>query len=166
MKKWYAVYVRPRTEKKVALELEEQGIDYFLPLQRTLRQWSDRKKWVDVPLIPSYCFVNITERDMLTTLKVNHIMAFVRFNGRPATIPDNQIDFLRRLLNQSEIPYHLTEYTPEPGEKVRIIAGPFIGCQAEIIKQKNKTKVFLRLEEIQNIVQIEIPLQMIEPMKN
>ena len=166
MKKWYAIYVRPRTEKKVAEGLKGEGIDYFLPLRRTLRQWSDRKKWVDIPFIPGYCFVNITQHEILRTLKVSNVAAFVRFNGHPATIPDDQIDFLRRLLNQSEIDYHLTEYSPEPGEKVMIYAGPFIGCHAEFIKKKNKTKVFLRLEEIQNIVQIEIPINMIVPIKN
>jgi len=157
MKNWYAIYVRPRAEKKVAAGLAEAGIEHFLPLRRTLRRWSDRKKWVDLPLIPGYCFVLLHRKNLVSALRVTHVLSVVRFNGEPAIIPDMQIEFLRRMLNQSEINYKLTSQMPKPGQKVEIIAGPFIGLMAEMVKAKNKTKIYLRLEQIGSAISIEIP---------
>ena len=60
---WYAVYTKPRSEKKLADRLNEHGIEAYLPLRKTLKQWSDRKKMVEEPLITSYVFVNITNEN-------------------------------------------------------------------------------------------------------
>lgn len=161
MKNWYAIYVRPRTEKKVAAGLEEAGIDHFLPLQRTLRRWSDRKKWVDMPLIPGYCFVLVEERELINVIKFDNIVTVIRFNGKPSVIPDMQIEFLRRMLNQNEVAYKLSSEIPKPGQKVEIISGPFIGLYAEMIKVKNKSLIYLRIEQINNIFILEISLNQI-----
>lgn len=158
MKNWYAVYVRPRSEKKVAEGLAEAGIEHFLPLLRTLRRWSDRKKWVNMPLIPGYCFVYISQNEQLHVLKVTHVLAFVKFNGIPAIIPDDQIEFLQRMLKQREVAFQLAEEMPRPGQKVEIIAGPFIGLQAEIVKTKRKSTIYLRIEQLQNAFMLEIPM--------
>ncbi|HDO06779.1 MAG TPA: hypothetical protein ENG85_03760, partial [Bacteroidetes bacterium] len=68
-KVWYALYVRSRTEKKVAVELEGADIDFYLPLEKRLRQWSDRKKWVEEPLFRSYIFVHITQKEYYKVLQ-------------------------------------------------------------------------------------------------
>jgi transcription antitermination factor NusG len=159
MKSWYAIYVRSRTEKKVAAGLQEAGIEHFLPLQRTLRRWSDRKKWVDMPLIPGYCFINVSENHLLSIVQMQNIVAIVKFNGKPAVIPEMQIEFLKRLLSQNEVAYRLAVEIPKPGQKVEIIAGPFIGLFAEMQKIKHKSKIFLRLEHIMNVYILEIPLE-------
>jgi transcription antitermination factor NusG len=166
MKNWYAIYVRPRTEKKVATGLNEAGIDHFLPLQRTLRRWSDRKKWVDMPLIPGYCFVSVDERDLINVIKLDNVVSVIRFNGKPSVIPEMQIEFLRRMLNQNEISYKLSSEIPKPGQKVEIIAGPFIGLYAEMVKIKNKSVIYLRLEQIQNIFLVEIPIDQVIVVAN
>ena len=158
MKSWYAIYVRSRTEKKVAAGLEEAGIEHFLLLQRTLRRWSDRKKLVDLPLIPGYCFVNIPENHILYVLQIQNVVAVVKFNGKPAVIPEMQIEFLKRMLNQNEVAYRLAGEVPKPGQKVEIIAGPFIGLFAEMQKVKHKSKIFLRLEHLMNAFILEIPI--------
>lgn len=158
MKSWYAIYVRSRSEKKVSAGLEEAGIEHFLPLQRTLRRWSDRKKWVDLPLIPGYCFVNIPENHILHVLQIQNIVAIVKFNGKPAIIPEMQIEFLKRMLNQNEIAFRLAGEVPKPGQKVEIIAGPFIGLFAEMQKVKHKSKIFLRLDHLMNAFVLEIPI--------
>ena len=92
---WYAVYVKSRAEKKAQIELQQKGIENFLPLQRKLRQWSDRKKWVEMPLIPGYLFVRISRKEYDLTLQSTQVVSFVRFEGTAATIPDNQIDYLK-----------------------------------------------------------------------
>lgn len=158
MKSWYAFYVRPRAEKKVASLLEKEGTEHFLPLRRTLRRWSDRKKWVNLPLIPGYCFVHIEENQIVNILQTNHVLSVVRFNSRPAIVKDIHIDFLKRLLNQNEIDFNIASSIPEPGQEVEIIAGPFIGFKAEMVRINRKSKIILRLEQIGNAFMLEIPL--------
>lgn len=158
MKSWYAIYVRSRTEKKVAAGLEEAEIEHFLPLRRTLRRWSDRKKWVDMPLISGYCFVNIPVNHILYVLQLQNVVAVVKFNGKPAVIPEMQIEFLKRMLNQNEVAYRLAGEIPKPGQKVEIIAGPFIGLFAEMQKGKHKSKIFLRIDHLLNAFILEIPI--------
>jgi transcription antitermination factor NusG len=156
--KWYAVYVSSRAEKKVDAELTNKGIASFLPLKRTLRRWSDRKKWVDLPLIPGYCFVRTDYRNYLAVLQTNHVVAFVRFEGKPAIIQDQQIDFLKRMLKQSDYEWEVTQETLVPGQIVEIIAGPFIGLEAELISLKGKKRLGVRIEQINNTIFIDIPL--------
>ena len=157
MKHWYAVHVRPRSEKKAAAGLEASGMEYYLPLVITMRQWSDRKKKVQIPLIPGYCFVNVEERDFLPVLQQNHVVNFVKTEGRPAVIPACQIDFLRRMLDQSEIEFELLQQMPRPGQLVEIIAGPMIGLYAEVVRTNKKSKIILRMEAIGTAIRVEVP---------
>lgn len=158
MKQWYAVHVRPRSEKKVAASLEISGTDYYLPLVTTLRQWSDRKKKVQLPLIPGYCFVHVEEREFLGVLQHIHVITFVKTDGSPAVIPGCQIEFIRRMLNQSEIQFELLQQMPKPGQEVEIIAGPMIGLRAEVVRTNKKSKVILRMEAIGTAIRVEVPL--------
>ncbi len=98
---WYAAYTHSRAEKKVARELEKQGIEHYLPLIKTLKQWTDRKKKVEEPLIRSYIFVHITEKEYMDVLHTAGVMTIVRFSGKPVAIPDWQIENLKILLGTS-----------------------------------------------------------------
>src|ERR1700749_2351257 len=89
--KWYPVYTHPRTEKKAAAALLAKGIITYLPLQRQLKQWSDRKKWIEEPLIKSYLFVKITEHQQADVLMTKGIARFIYFSNKVATMPDKQI---------------------------------------------------------------------------
>ena len=155
---WYAIYVNSRAEKKVEAELTAKGVEAFLPLKKTLRKWSDRKKWVDLPLIPGYCFVKIALQDNLRVLQTTHVVGFVRFEGRPARIQDKQIEFLKRMLKQSDYDWEITHEEFIPGQTVEIIAGPFIGLEAELISIKGKKRVGVRIEQISNTLFVDIPM--------
>ncbi len=88
---WYAVYTKPRSEKKLAERLSDQGIEAYLPMRKTLKQWSDRKKMVSEPLISSYVFVNIFQKDYLEVLKkCPKRVRYMWFCGKPAVIPSNR----------------------------------------------------------------------------
>jgi transcription antitermination factor NusG len=97
--KWYAVYTRPRAEKQVYERLVDAGIETFLPLTKTIRQWSDRKKIVEKPLLSSYVFVKTKRTQFPCVYKTPGIVKFVTFEGKPASIPQKQIDNLRLLIN-------------------------------------------------------------------
>jgi transcription antitermination factor NusG len=97
---WFAVYTRPRWEKKVAQLLEEKGIEYYCPLNKVTRQWSDRRKVVLEPVFKSYVFVRVSESKKWSIKKVNGVLNFVYWLGKPAMIPDNEIDTIRKFLNE------------------------------------------------------------------
>src|ERR1700761_3172721 len=99
--KWYPVYTNPRSEKKAHEALLNKGIETYMPLRRQLKQWSDRKKWVEEPLIKSYLFVHIAEREQADVLMTRGVARFIYFGSKIATIPDRQIDDLKLLMGSS-----------------------------------------------------------------
>ncbi len=155
---WYAIHIRSRAEKKVEEELLRKNIETFLPMKRSLRHWSDRKKWVDLPLIPGYCFVRAGEGAHQAVLQTRHVAGFVRFGGKPAVIPENQILFLKRMLKQSDYAWEVTGEPLSPGQIVEITAGPMIGLEAELISLKGKSRVGIRIIQISNNFLVDIPL--------
>src|ERR1700712_1703924 len=88
---WYAVYTKPRWEKKVAGILEENGIEYYCPLNKVVKQWSDRKKVVMEPIFKSYVFVRVPEKEKWDLRKIVGIINFVYWLGKPARIKDDDI---------------------------------------------------------------------------
>ncbi|RYE30640.1 MAG: UpxY family transcription antiterminator, partial [Sphingobacteriaceae bacterium] len=96
--KWYPVYTRSRTEKQAFDLLQKKGIEAYLPLQKTLKQWSDRKKWVTEPLFQSYLFVHITPKQQTEVLMTKGIVRFLYHAGKIANMPDQQIDEIQLLL--------------------------------------------------------------------
>ncbi len=163
-KRWYACRTRSRAEKKVATYLEEKGIESWVPLVRSLQKWSDRKKWVDKPLIPGYCFVRIFPRQYLSVLQTDHVVGFVKFGGIMAAIADSQIDFIRRMLRQTEFQWEITHEKPKPGQKVEITAGPFIGMEAELVNYRNSRKICVRIDQIETSFLLQLPLSDIVPL--
>ena len=153
--KWYAVYTLSRWEKKVSDRLVENGIEVFLPIVKKLRQWSDRKKWVELPLLPSYIFVKVSEREKWDVLKVNGACAYVKFEGVPASIPDDQIETLKLLCKQNaEIKVSYSKI--KAGHKVKIVGGALTGCVG-IVKNVRKKKYFeIGLDNLDVSFKIEI----------
>jgi transcriptional antiterminator RfaH len=145
--KWYPVYTHPRAEKKAYQALVNKGIETYLPLRRQLKQWSDRKKWVDEPFIKSYLFVHIAEHEQTEILMTRGISRFIYFGGKIAAMPDRQVDDLR-LLMSSSFELEVTEENLSPGEKIIIKAGPLKGMTGEIISYRSQKQLALRLESL------------------
>ncbi len=156
-KQWHVVYTRSRAEKKVQFELTVKQIENFLPMQKKLRQWKDRKKWIEMPLMSGYCFVNITKKEYDLVLQTNNIVGYVRFEGKAAVIPQNQMDSLKKMLKQYDFEVNVTNENFEPGKKVEIIEGPMIGLKGELVKAQGKNKFIIRLNQINSVVSVEIP---------
>ena len=99
-KNWYAVYTKPRWEKKIAQKLQEKGITAYCPLNKVTRQWSDRKKVVLEPLFKGYVFVQIEDEKKWDARLVNGVLNYVYWNGKVAIIRDDEIDTIRRFLHE------------------------------------------------------------------
>lgn len=162
---WHAVYVKSRAEKKAQLDLQAQGIETFLPLQRKLRQWSDRKKWVEMPLISGYLFVKICRKEYDQVLQSNNVVTYVRFEGKAAIVPDDQIDYLKLMLSQQDTEVEVTREKLKRGQMVEVVAGPLIGLKGKLQKIKGKSKVAIELEQLGCSAMIEIEVQNIISIK-
>lgn len=156
-KQWHVVYTRSRAEKKVQIEFSIKEIENFLPMQKRLRQWKDRKKWVEMPLMSGYCFVNITRKEYDSVLQTNNVVGYVRFEGKAAVIPESQINSLKQMLKQYDFEVNVTSENFAPGKLVEVIEGPMIGLRGELVKAQGKHKFIIRFNQINSVVSVEIP---------
>lgn len=138
---WYAVHTRPRWEKKVASLLQERGIENYCPLNKSVRQWSDRKKVVLDPLFKGYVFVQVTDKDKWEILKINGIVNFVHWLGKPARIPEHEIETIRRFLNEFE-EIEVIETAVQVNSPVKIKQGVLMNYKGIVLElQGNRAKV-------------------------
>ena len=161
VKRWYAVYTRPRFEKRVLEGLIEQGIHAYLPLVKTLKQWSDRKKMVEIPLFSSYVFVNIDRRCYDPVLQTHGVVKYITFEGKAATIPNEQINLLKILVNSNEkVEAHWGNR--KKGDKVIVTAGSLKGLKGELITEGDRKKVLVRIDSIDQNLTVEVHNSLIE----
>lgn len=165
-KAWYAIYTRSRTEKKVRDELEYQNIECFLPLQKKLRQWKDRKKWVEMPLMSGYCFVHISRAEYDKVIQLHNVVCYVTFEGKAAQIPDDQIIALKQMLKQNDFEVTVSQENFEPGKKVEIIEGSLVGLKGELQETRGKNRFILRLPEINSTFTVEVNSSQISLLPN
>jgi len=162
---WLAVYTRSQSEKKVAVELQRQGVEAFLPLISRWRQWSDRKKKVEEPLFRSYVFVNISEKEYFTVLNVSGVVRFITFSGKAVPIPENQILAIRQYLHEFDEVIE-GDIVLKEGELVRIKAGPMEGLIGKMLKYKNKFRLMIQIDAIGQVITLHIPRSHVEAIHN
>ncbi|MBS1921518.1 MAG: UpxY family transcription antiterminator [Bacteroidetes bacterium] len=137
-KKWYAVYTRPRWEKKVAETLTHKKIECYCPINKVVRQWSDRKKIVHEPLFTSYVFVRIPETGLTSLRQTHGVINLVYWLGKPALIRDVEIDIIKRFLNE-HVNIQLEKTPINVNDKVRILGGPLMEMEGQVLSLKNRT---------------------------
>lgn len=156
-KKWIVFYTKSRHEKKVMELLERARYDVFLPLHKVMRQWSDRKKKVEVPLFNSYIFVRIAPHQVNDVLQVPGVSWVIRHNGQPAVLHEHEYDMIRRFtdsglfLEASGISESFS-----PGDRVRVMDGPLRGLQGVLEGSANEEKLCVLIEGIAQIIRVEI----------
>ncbi len=155
--KWYAVYTNPRAEKQVRDRLKEAGVEVFLPLQKTYRIWSDRKKLVEVPLLTSYVFVKVVPLEFPRVYQASGVVRFVTFEGQPASIPQKQIDNLRLLINSDE-KIEVTSEKFAQGDFVEVVRGSLVGLTGELIETGPHSRVIVRIDRLDQNLIVNIPM--------
>jgi len=142
-KTWYAVHTRPRWEKKIATQFSKKGIELYCPLNKVQRQWSDRKKIILEPLFTSYIFVRLSDTEQLPVLQTDGVISFVYWLKKPAVIRDEEIDAIKRFMNEYES-VNLEKTEVNVNDRVRIIGGPLMEREGNILEVKNRmVKVLL-----------------------
>ena len=162
MGSWFALYTRPRHEKQVFEELTARAIEAFLPTYKVRRRWSDRYKIVEEPLFKNYIFVRMPIEKYHETLRPYGAVSFVRFDDKPAEIPDHEIDAIRRLV-ESELPYNPYPYL-KGGRKVRVRTGPLEGCEGILTRKKGLARLVLSVHLLQQSVIAEVDADSVEPI--
>jgi len=154
--KWYAIYTRPRAEKLVYSRLVEVGIETYLPLQKTIRTWSDRKKLVEKPLLSSYLFVKTSTKKFPVVYKTNGVVKFVSFEGQPVSIPQKQIDVLRLLID-SNAEIEVSSEKFQKGDMVEVVNGALVGLTGELIKIGTHNRFVVRIDRLDQNLILKIP---------
>ena len=162
--KWYVMYTTSRAEKKVAERLVESGVEVFLPMVEVLRQWSDRKKKVQKALFNGYVFVKTDRNNLWNCLQIPGAVKFVNFSGVPATIRDEDVEMIQRLV-ATGVSIETDGSEISPGEKVKVIGGSLEDMMGECIEKGNKDYFLIRIPGIYQNILVSIPrkfLQVIE----
>ena len=154
---WFAVYTRSRMEKKVVSEMDKREIKCFLPMRKVLRQWSDRKKWVEVPLFNSYVFVNITQKEYDSVLQIMGIVRFITFESKAVAIPLQQIEAIKTYIEQGASDFIASETLLEVGANVEIIHGSMIGLSGVLLTIQGKHRVKVDIDCVGQSLIIDIP---------
>ena len=135
--KWYAIYTRPRWEKKVNTLLMQKGVESYCPLNKVKRKWSDRIKTVEEPLFKSYVFVKIEDENRTQVRMTEGVVNFVYWNGKPAVIKEKEIRVIKRFLDDYEN-VEVVKIDFKPEERVKVIAGPMMDQEGKVVEVKNK----------------------------
>lgn len=163
---WYVVKTNPRAEKKVYERIISLGIDAYLPLVSTIRQWSDRKKKVELPLINSTLFVNCSEKDFSKIFNISGFHSFLYFLRKPAIVRDYEINNLRILL-QENVEFELFETEKIlKGDRVEVIRGPFQGLIATSIEIDRSHKLIVEIEGMEQKFIVHVPRTFVRKILN
>jgi transcription termination/antitermination protein NusG len=151
---WYAIWTRSRHEQMVREQLERKGYEAFLPTVARWSRWKDRKKKIDWPLFPGYCFARFNSRDSLPILKCSGVVSIVAFDGAIVPVPDQEIDAIRRLITSD------LQYDPCPlireGMTVEVVHGPLKGVTGRLLRKGTQARLILSVDLIGQAVSVEV----------
>ncbi|SHL16009.1 UpxY family transcription antiterminator [Flavobacterium xanthum] len=151
---WYVVYTKPKWEKKVAEQLKNSGIECYCPLITQIRQWSDRKKKVEVPLFNSYVFVQLAESERNSVFQSVGAVRYLFWLGKPAVVRDEEISIIKKWLDTSDC-IDVTVGGYQIGDSIQLESGPFMAQKATIQEMTN-THYVLVLESLGCVLKMKI----------
>ncbi len=154
---WHVAYTMPNFEKKICKELGKRAINSYLPLQKVLRQWKDRKKVIEVPLFPNYLFVKVNPIERCSVLNINGILKFVSFNGNPAIVNDFEINNIMRIINSSLDVHREVNCDLSVGEKVKITSGALEGLEGVVMEAQGNSRIYIEMRFISQTISVAIP---------
>ena len=166
-KHWHALYVRSRSERKVMTQLEEMGVEAYLPLIIRIKQWSDRRKKIEEPLFKSYVFVHSSLRQYYDILNVYGVVRFVTFEHKAVIVPDSQIVAIKKYIDDPLEDEHVMDKNDDlqVGQRVRITNGPLQGLMGRLVCVNNKRRLVVYIESVGQVVPVSIARAKVEPVE-
>jgi transcriptional antiterminator NusG len=151
---WFALWTKSRHEQAVRTQLEQKAIEAFLPTVVRWSRWKDRKKKIDWPLFPGYCFARFDPQQRLTVLKCGGVVNIVSIEGEPARIPEYEIHAIRQLV-ESDLAYDPCPLIHE-GMMVEVAHGPLKGVVGRLSRKNDKARLVLSVDLIGQAVSVEV----------
>ena len=163
-KKWFALYTKPRWEKKATASLLKKNVEVWCPLQRIQKQWSDRKKIVEEPLFKSYVFVHVDYvPERLKVLMTDGILNFVHYLGKPAVIKDEEVNIIKKYLAEDEAEIAIISAEGfRTDTKVRVNHGVFMDKEGTVLRG-GKKKVYVQLQSLGQVMVVEFATEHLTP---
>jgi transcription antitermination factor NusG len=163
---WYACYTRARHEKRVDEQLSQRGFETYVPLLAQERQWSDRRKVVELPIFPGYVFSRFPLSALHEVLTVPGLATVIRHNGVPSPIRDSDLENVRRFVAALAETGQVPEPRPlAPGEAVRVMHGPFAGVEGVVVERRGRRRVLVGLQTIGQGMEIDIDGRNLQPRR-
>ncbi len=159
--RWYVAYTKSRWEKKVEKQLNEIGIYTYLPIQRTIKHWSDRQKIVEEVFFKSYIFINTNLKGYYHASGTNGLMYFLKTEGKPVELKDSEIDLIRKVTS-CKFKAVVAPKKISIGDNVIITKGCLKGILGILVQFRGKQRVAVALESIEMVMLVELPLNYIE----
>lgn len=159
---WYAIYTKPRAEKKVYERMLLKGYNAYLPLVSSIREWSDRKKKVLTPLISGFVFVNINKDNLFDIMNIQGTLGVLRYLGKPAVVREDEIANLKILMSDAAGLCELKDLTYEKGEKVEVVNGLFKGLKGYSVNIQGKHRIIVEVEAIGSRLAVNVPLEFVQ----
>lgn len=166
-KHWFVIYTRYNAEKKLHKVLNDAGYEVFLPLYTTIRQWSDRKKKVEIPLINSVVFVRSTRADLNSLYNFTQVNGILKEQGQPGVVRDQEIQNLQIICSEwnGDIIETNEDQSLASGDPIEVMRGPFCGVFGELVNHNGKHRVVVRLRSMQVEFVINIPKNTVRKSK-
>jgi transcription antitermination factor NusG len=164
-RQWYALHTRCRHEKQVAAQLQDKGIEVFLPLAKEVRRWSDRRKLIEIPLFSCYVFVRLglTNRIRTAAIQVPGVLRFIGFHDGPAVIPRSEIEAIQNAL---AVPANCSPYAfLKTGQKVRIRGGSLDGIEGILVGRNGERRLVISINLIQQSMAVVVEGYDVEPVR-
>jgi transcription antitermination factor NusG len=158
---WNVLYTYPKHEKKVVRNLQDKGIEAYVPLHRVARKWSDRIKKVEVPLFPGYVFTRLPFKNRHRLFDTGGIIKMILSNDQPACVSNKVIADLRKIIENGVVINSEVSLLQE-GKEVRIVDGPFAGLEGTIMR--NKKRIVIKIESIHQCISIDAETFNLEPV--
>jgi transcription antitermination factor NusG len=163
-KHWFALYTKPRWEKKIDSVLIRKGVESWCPLQKIERKWSDRKKVIEDPLFKSYVFVRIEEDERTKVLMTDGVLNFVHHLGKPAIIKDKEIDLIKKYLSEKEAQLSIQSLEGfDENTRIKVNHGIFMDNEGTVVRG-GKKKVYVKLESLGQVMIVEFPVEYLLPL--
>ena len=146
-KRWYALYTKPRWEKKVHKLLTQKNIEAYCPLNKVKRKWTDRVKTIEEPLFSSYVFVKVADEEKTEVRFVDGVLNFVYWNGKPAVVREEEIIELKKFLSEYE-DVQVSNIDIKPADEVMLTTGVMMGAKGRVLRVMGPNTVEVRIESL------------------
>jgi transcription antitermination factor NusG len=160
--RWFAVRVKPKAERVVTTLAREKGFEEFLPLYKERRRWSDRFKWVEVPLFPGYVFCRLKTESRLPILVIPGVLHFVGIGKVPVPIADAEVAAIQAAMRSGLVAEPWPYLTV--GQRVAVEEGPLAGVEGLLVEARKGHRIVVSISLLQRSIAVEIERAWVRPL--